>query len=463
MNKILNKRVGILGLVLFVLVFSSGCTGTSNQSAQKSYKPVTLVYWSVWNDEDSIVPLIEKYRKTRPNVSIEYRKKRFETYEQDLLEAMADDRGPDVFSIHNTWVPKYKSKLLAMPSKTVVPIRYTQGNYKKEEVYTFVTKNSLTPLDVSKKFLDQVGEDVILSGGIYGLPLSMDTLVLFYNKDILKNAGIVEPATNWSDFQENVQKMTKIDAQSNEILLSGAALGTADNIPRNFDILSLLMMQNMAPMLDSKGLASFHKKPAELADIPSVPANGALEYYVQFASPLYESYSWNTSMLDALDSFKDGKLGYFFGYSYNRDFLKASAPQLDFDIAPVPQVGEQQKVNYASYWVESVSKKTENQNYSWEFVQFMANEANVVDYLSIANKPTALQSTKIINEQLQNPDLIVFADQLLTAKSWFRGNNPAAAEDAFDQMIQSVLSGEANTTSAIKRAVAMVNLAITGR
>ena len=69
-----HKVVTIFTIVA-VLVLITGCTKGGDSSAQKAYQPTTLVYWSVWNDEDMMRDLISDYRKIRPNVSIEYRKK----------------------------------------------------------------------------------------------------------------------------------------------------------------------------------------------------------------------------------------------------------------------------------------------------------------------------------------------------------------------------------------------------
>jgi ABC-type glycerol-3-phosphate transport system substrate-binding protein len=466
----ISYRVVAIFLMVIVLVFTTGCTKGGDPAAQEAYKSVNLVYWSVWNDEDMMRDLISAYKKIRPNVSIEYRKKIYETYEQELLEAMAEDRGPDVFSIHNTWVSQYKNRILPLPTSTRVPVRYQAGTIKKEEVTEFKTTKSITPFGVQQTYLDVVGEDVIreinvgtdkevnIQNKVLALPLATDNLVMFYNKDLLNASGILEPPTNWSDFTEHVKRITRIDSETGDILISGTALGTSDNIPRDFDILSVLMMQNRAEMTNSNGYATFAENISGVAQNPAV---GALDFYVQFASPLFQTYSWNSKMPDAFTAFRDGKVGYFFGYTYHRDLLKSTAPKLNFAIAPMPQVGQQQKANYASYWVETVSKKTDNDDYAWDFVQFITDEENVTAYLEKTKKPTALRSTKIVNTQLEDPEIIVFAEQIFTAKSWYRGYDSVTAENAFAQMIAGALLGEEKINRVIDQAVSKINRTIT--
>jgi multiple sugar transport system substrate-binding protein len=466
-------RVFALFLVCASLVFSTtACTPKGGDpAAVAAYKPVKLVYWRVWDDKDAFADVIKAYQQTHPNVKIEYKKFRYDEYEQALVQAIAEDRGPDIFSIHNTWIKKYTPLILSLPATTTIPVKTISGTIQKEEVISMATKKSITPFDVKKNFLDVVADDVIQSKNvgtekepkyqdvIWGLPLSVDSLVMYYNKDLLNNAGIAEPAKSWEEFQAQVKKITKIDSVSGNFLVSGAAIGAADNIERSFDLLSLLMMQNLAPMLDDTGSVAFDKQP-KIAGVTGVPGFGALDFYAQFASPLYEGYCWNKNMPASLIAFQQGRIAYFFGYSYHRPLIDTAAPKLNYSIAGVPQVGEQQKVNYANYWVETVSSKTKNKDFAWDFIQFATREENVSKFLDKNKKPTALRSAKIINQQLADEKIAIFADQLLTARSWYKGYDPTGAEKAFAEMINAVNSGTLDTPKAVKQAVEKINSTI---
>ena len=472
MRFIKKQPIILSGLILLVLFLTTGCLKGGSSEAIQAYKNEKIVYWKVWDNESDVRPLMDAYRAVHPNVSFEYRKLLYDEYERELLEAFADDRGPDVFSIHNTWLERYKERVLPMPAQITLPVKYYKGTIKKEEVTEMVTYPMMTALSFKDTFLDQVSSDVILQqnvgtdkapvykNSIYGIPLSLDTLVMFSNKDLMDNVGIVSAPTDWVTFREDVMKMTKIDAKTGEVLVAGTALGTSNNIPNYFDILSLLMMQNQAPMLDDNGNPAFDKSLAGVG----VPAIGALEYYVEFALPLYQNYSWNVNMPDAFEAFKAGKVGYFFGYSHHRDILESQGVGIRYEINPVPQVGSDQIVNYASYWVEVVSKKTKVPNYAWDFVNFITKEDNVKQYLADRQKTTVLRSKTIINEQLNQAGTRDSAEQLLTAKSWFKGLNPSGAEEAFANMINLMLSGEQrNTAEVLKQGISQVSNSIKNR
>jgi len=460
-----------LAILCFTFLFSfSGCTKGGDSSARAAYKNIDLVWWSVWENEDNVENLINGYRAIHPNINIEYKKFRYAEYEKALLEALAEDRGPDILTLHNTWLNRYKTKLTPAPALIKIPIKKTVGTVKKEEVFEYLNRNSLTPGQMRKLYLEVVAKDGVMiddSGNdpvekVWAIPLSMDTMIMYYNRDLLNNSGIVEPPTSWDSFARDVEKITKIDRQTGEILISGTAMGTANNVERSFDLLSLLMMQNLTPMVDGNGNASFNKIPASAPNLETLPGLSALNYYIQFASPGATTYCWNEQKANSLEAFAKGQVGYFFGYNYHYNMLKTQSPKLNFGIAKVPQVGgDNQKANYANYWLEAVSKKSKNINYAWDFIQFITEEKNIGDYLSLNKKLPALRSTNLINKALADEILSYSAEQLLTAKSWYNGYDSALAEKAFAEMVQDVLAGQVeDPIDALNNAVDKVNYSI---
>src|SRR3989338_6549903 len=171
-------------------------------------QPVKLTYWRVFDDPNSMSEIIAAYKSIHPNVSIEYKKIRYEEYERLFLEALAEDRGPDIFSIHNTWIGKYQSKITPLPKTVTLPFQSIQGTIKKEIITELKTIPTITAANIRKNYLDVVASDVIrIARGqdnkteeqILGLPLSVDTMVLFYNKDILNAAGIATEPGDWNE------------------------------------------------------------------------------------------------------------------------------------------------------------------------------------------------------------------------------------------------------------------------
>lgn len=431
-------------------------------------EPVKLTYWRVFDDPDSMSEIITAYRQIHPNVSIELKKIRYEEYERLFLEALAEDRGPDIFSVHNSWLGKYQSKIAPLPKTVTLPFQSVQGTFKKEVITELKTIPTITPANIRKNYLDVVASDVIrnvktednkMEEQILGLPLSVDTLVLFYNKDILNAAGIATEPKNWDEFLSDVARVTKFDEQGN-IIVAGASLGTTNNIPRFNDILSVLMMQNGAIMTDANNYATFHLVPPTAQDKTFRPGIEALRFYTDFASANKQAYTWNASMPDALEEFVAGKTAFFLGYNYQIPVIKSRASQLRWAIAALPQVNPEHKTNVANYWAETVSKKTKHADEAWDFIQFASSAVQAEKYLNKTLKPTALRA--LVEKQQNNPELEVFAGQLLTAKSWYRGRDAGIMEQAMADMITGVLAATepGKLEEAVNLAIQRINQTI---
>ncbi len=446
-------------LFLIVILSTSGFSCLSSKPKVK-LEPITLTYWRVWESPDVLNQIIADYHRLHPNITINCRKLRYEEYEQTLLEAWAEGRGPDIFSIPADWVTKYSKFIYPLPPKIkMVNIKYSGNALKKTAKIVAEEKRTITPDELRQKFVDVVFNDVVRydpqskMNRIYALPLAIDTLALYYNRDMLDNAGIAKPPTNWEEFKEDVKKLIIQDTEGN-FIQSGAALGTADNIERSADILSLLMLQNGTKMIKN-WRASFNQ-PLE-TDKSYFPGVEALRFYTDFANPAKEVYTWNSEMPNSLDAFIDGKVAFFFGYSYHLPIIQARAPKLDFGVVPVPQIeGSLKQVNYARYWVETVSSHSQNKDAAWDFLQFATTSAKEVKtYLDAAKKPPALR--ELIDVQLENFDLAPFTQQVLTAQDWYYGKDPLAVEEIFKEMIRMVNQGLLDYKKAINYAVERVN------
>jgi len=439
MKKVAKIKIITL-LLLAAVVLTTGFSCKWISGAEKELlNPVELTWWGVFDDPENFTEIINDYRALHPHVKITYRKLRTEEFETELLNALAEDRGPDIFSIHNDWLTKYISKIEPLPATTKMAYEVTKKSLglKEETLIEIKETQSLTVTQLKNEFVDVVANDVVRGGKIYGLPLSVDTLVLFYNRDLLNNAGIPLPPANWQTLQENVKKLTYQD-QDGKLVQSGVALGTAENVERFADILALLMLQNGAVMTTGNQV-TFGLVPQGFPDQTYNPGPEAIRFYTDFANPGKEVYTWNSSFADSVDAFAQGNAAMFFGYSYHIPYLAAKRQgKLNYGIAKMPQIEGRTETNFANYWFQTVSKKSKNINEAWDFIQFISKSKEAKKYLTRTLKPTALRS--LIEEQINDDQFKIFADQLLTSKSWYQGSDAQAMENAIKEMINTVNS-----------------------
>ncbi|MFA5936226.1 MAG: extracellular solute-binding protein [Patescibacteria group bacterium] len=455
-------------LTLCSVLFGQGCTRGPDAATASASKRVEINMWGVIDDVDVYNDILKEYHALHPNVTINFRRLRLEEYEDELLNALAEDKGPDVFMVHNSWVSKYESKIAPMPLTTKVAVQRVVGTVKKETVYVLENQPTISVRKYKDAYPEAVAADTIrtvnvstivderkLEQRVMAMPLSVDTLGLYVNKDLLNAAGIATVPRTWDAFQTTVPRLVKQDSQG-ELIQSAASFGTGYNVEREPDIVAALMMQNGTEMVAEDGSPTFALLPPALSSQrEEPPAFQALSFYTDFANPAKSVYSWNDKQPNSLDSFIQGRSAYFLGYSYHLPVIRSRAPKLNLGISSLPQIDGNPIVNYANYWNWTVSKKTKSTEIAWNLINFMIQPDQAKKYLDAAGRPAADKS--LLEAQLEDEEVGVFASQVLTAKSWYRGQDPQAMEDAFQAMVDNVLKGVEEIPTAVRNAQSKVS------
>src|SRR3990167_683408 len=135
----------------------------------KSAESVTLTWWGLWEADSTIKPLIDEYQTTHPNIKINYIFQSQREYRERLQNALSQGSGPDIFRIHNTWIPMFKANLAPIPA----------------EVYSAQTFEA-TFYPVAKTDL-RVGSNYV------AVPLEFDGLAMSVNEDLFSAAGKTVP------------------------------------------------------------------------------------------------------------------------------------------------------------------------------------------------------------------------------------------------------------------------------
>lgn len=418
----------VVGVIILVMIIFLGRGFGSPQGNQ----PASLTFWGVFDNEESFRKSITDYQNQNPQVRINYRQFSFEDYEKALINAFASGTGPDIFMIHNTWLPKHQDKISPLPQQIA-----------GEKVLLFTLK------DFKEQFVEVAEKDLIVGNEIYGLPLYVDTLALYYNKDIFNSLSIASPPKTWSEFNQVVEKITM--AENNNISRSGAAIGTARNINRSTDILSLLMIQSGVPMTNDDHTSAEFTKIIDGQDVGQV----ALEYYTDFANPSKRVYTWNNSQHYSVDAFQEGTAAMMFNYAHQISLLRSKASRLNFGVAPMPQLNTAQTATYASYWAPTVSKFSKSSTAAWKFLVYLSSANGVVPYLNSANHPVARRD--LIDQQQNEPEMGVFAKQALSAKSWYQADN-LAVENILADLIDDVNFKRQTIAEALRAAENKITL-----
>lgn len=435
------KKIFILLAVLTLTLTTSGFACKFNPFAsstnQQLLQPITLEYWTVEQTTDDLKEALGAWRASHPNITVNLKRFRPEEYEQKLLEGWAQNKGPDLYSLPNTWLHKYEKFITPMPASIQLAFQEIQKTLGKEDIVTTIKKVPLlTPPQISRVYLQAVTDDIVWNNKINGLPIGFDTLALFYNQKLLDAVGLAVPPQTWTEVKEAVKKLTILDA-GNKIKQAGLALGTTDNIPYAIDIATALMLQNGVAMSNDKGTITLNQA-VQNNNQTIFPALDALNFYTDFADPLKETYSWNKDLPKASDLFLQGKLAMLIGFARQLNDLKERSPKLDIKVAPLPQIaGATVPINVGNYWVETVAKQSKNPDAAWGLVWFLTQAPQVQKILSHTNQASALRSL-IEGQKQSDQDVAIFANQAMSAKTWYRGVQPQQMEKLLLELIANL-------------------------
>lgn len=431
MSKIKTKnflKIFVLSLALIFTAQSCNIFARKRPAAEK----IQLVWWKPFDEQSQVNPLIEAFTAANPSVEIRYVRKNVETYEDELVDALASGTGPDIFSIHNDWLPKHKEKLNPAPEK-IFPSR-----------------------EFRESFVEVASADLVTAGQIYGVPLAMDVLAMYYNKDLFASAGIALPPATWEELVDITPDLTRLDNQGN-FQRSAIALGATDNVNRAPDILGLLMLQSGTQFYsDDNSRSTLSHQAFDETGKPYSPGARALDFYTQFANPERDTYTWNARSNNSIEAFGSGQVAMILSYSYLRTTLANKSPFLKFGVAGMPQIDKNKtRINFANYWAEGVSKQTKNSDTAWKFLKFITNRDVLPKYYEV-NKQVSSR-IDILSDQIKDPEIGVFAENALSAKSFYKPDSDAI-ENIFIQTIEDVILRSISTQEAISAAAEKINL-----
>ncbi len=415
-NQLILIGIGVVIFLFIILLFMGVIPGLRSTETPDISGALTI--WGVADSPSVMDTLISQYTAIHPGVSVAYTQMEEATYESDVIEALAAGKGPDIFLIENTWVPEHAEKLAALTSDQF-PIARLEAEFPKV-----------------------VASDLAFNGSTtFALPLNLDTLVLYYNKDLLDNAGLAKPPTTWEELEAVIPRLRQIDATQKIVRGAIALGGSTKSISRATEILSLLMLQDGVKMISDDRLdASF-----------SFDGEQALAYYTNFANPGSALYTWNDSLGTDLDLFASGNVTMMIGFSEDAERIKEKNPFLRFGVSPMLQKKDAAlTVNYPRYWALAIPNTGKNIGLAWDFVGTVTLNADVISaYLAASGKNPALRS--LIAQQAESPETGFLAQQALTAQSWLQPDAPAV-KTIFSKMIDSVLTGQLSRDKAIRSA-----------
>src|SRR3989344_1605793 len=390
MNKLQIIIIG--GAIIIAVVAVLIVTGIVPGLKTDGESGVSIVMWG-FDDESAVRDLVLKFAESRQNFDARYSKKDIVSFESDFLNAIARGEAPDIVVFPSDYLKKHKDKLSASPA-----ILFTE----REIIQQYIEAASV--------FLGTKKE-------VLGAPFYADPLALFINNDLFTKNFIASPPKTWDEFLNDAAKLTRKDSSGN-IVISGAALGRAENIQNAPLILTTLFLQSV----------------------------------IDFANPKKNSQSWSGALPEARDAFINGKLAMYFGKISEYNEIKNKNAHLSFSVALLPQLaGAQRPVTGGEIFALAVPKASKAQLQAWQFIQFLASAENSASY---ADKTGNVSPRRAVLPVYQKESILsVFANSVLALKLW-PNPDPQRADQIFRTLIEDMAIGRFTLRDSLEKAKA---------
>ncbi len=357
------------------------------------------------------------------NLTVSYKVKDPTRYESDLVDAFAAGKGPDLFIMSHEGILRNADKVFVLP--------YT--SFPKDKYLS-------TYINESKLFL--------MEKGILAIPMYVDPLVMYYNKQLIASSFLVGVPQYWDEFMDFVSQITVKDPNGN-ISIAGTAMGTYDNIRNAKSLISALLLQGGNSIVGTNKMTGQKQATIAFSDDATKKAMQSLNFYLSFAQQGAKNYSWNEALELSREKFIAGGLAFYFGHASELEKIRKKNPNLDFDLTLIPQTSATSlKTTFGSMTGIAIAKQTKNVSAAINVASKLSGK-DVVKGLtqSLFVAPARFD---LLKQKPEDPHINTFYKSAIISYAWV-DPSPQKTSMLLRNLIRSVNSGALSLHDALRK------------
>jgi ABC-type glycerol-3-phosphate transport system substrate-binding protein len=419
------KNIGLQNIITGVFIFVAVVAllvfaGVINVGGDSEQAQGEVTVWGT-------IPfsVMQKYidQTVTSDLRVNYQVQDVATYESDLVNAIAAGRGPDLFIMPHEQILRNKDKVFEVP----------YGNFPRR--------------DFTRRYI-RASELFLTETGVMALPVAVDPLVMYYNKNLMDSAFVLDVPEFWDQVLPFTESISVSDANG-RVSISGAALGTYENVNHAKSIISALMIQNGNRFVDTDPSSGKYRSTLALNQDKSLESQQTLQYYTSFSNINNANYSWNEALPTSTDMFIAGDLALYFGPASELTDIRRKNPNLDFDVALLPQLSERSnKSTFGSLTGIAISKQSPN----------IAGALQVASALTGPDIAGALSAeinqiparVDLLRDRPDEAYLTLFYNSAIISDAWI---DPSfnATSDLMRSMVRNINTGALSVSESISR------------
>jgi sn-glycerol 3-phosphate transport system substrate-binding protein len=283
-------------------------------------------------------------------------------------------------------------------------------------------------------------------GKTWGIPFQRSTIVLYWNKDLLKEAGLDpnRPPANWKEMLEYAQKLTKRDAAGN-VTQWGVQIPSS-GFP--YWLFQGLTTPNGVELMNSTGTETYFDKPEVIE---------ALAYWVDLGRKYKVMptgvIEWGTTPKD----FFEKKIAMMWTTTGNLTNVKNNA-KFDFGVAMLPASKRRGSPTGGGNFYVFKKATRDQQAAAVKFAKWMTQPERAaqwgIDTGYVAVRGDAWQTPKMVDYVKGFPVAAVARDQLQYSVAELSTHDNQRVTKALNDGIQAALTGAKTPEQAMKDAQA---------
>jgi len=184
-------KMGLLLLLSFMLVLA-GCSSKQTDQNAEGSSEIVLEFWNGFTGPDGadMKKIVDQFNEeNKGKIHVKTQTMPWANYYDKFRTVVSQGKAPDVSIMHLDQIPSYAST----GSLTELDELAAELDLKEED------------------FISQVWKAGIWEGKRYGIPLDVHPIALYYNKDLLKEAGYDAPPKTYEELVEMSKALTKGD------------------------------------------------------------------------------------------------------------------------------------------------------------------------------------------------------------------------------------------------------------
>ncbi len=319
------------------------------------------------------------------------------------------------------------------------------------DMYTLIDEDAIVPIngfiktDDDRKWHDGFYKAFMLNsqtgGKTWGVPFQRSTVVLYYNVEMFKEAGISSPPATWAEMAETARKLTKKDA-------SGKVTQWGIQIPSSgfpYWLFQGLAIQNGVVLANELGNAVRFDDPRTIE---------AVQYWVDLAKQGVHPpgiVEWGTTPKD----FFEKKVAMMWTTTGNLTNVKSNA-KFEFAVAMLP--GNKQRGSPTGGGNFYIFKKSSpaQQEAAFKFIKWITQPERAAQW-SIDTGYVAVSQAAYLTDTLRKygrdfPPALVARDQLPFAQAEFSTHDNQRVVKALNDGLQAALTGSKSPAQAMQDA-----------